>query len=292
MKQSKGEEILPETRAVFTDLDGTLLNSQQLLTSANRHTLNTLGEAGIRRIVVTGRSLFSAQRVLDMEFPIDLLVTSSGAGIFSFPALKMLYSATLTKQQVQRAALHLKYLELDFMIHAPLPDNHRFGWHRSGRVNADFDRRIELYSNYSNPLPIDLTTAGPATQLLVICPHNEDGRLHRTLKVGLSGLTVIRTTSPLDHRSTWYEIFPSEISKASAAIWICNRYGLDRDTTLVVGNDYNDLALLHWGQFSRVVANAPTDLRCQFQSVASHDHDGFSEAVAAWLEALFIPATK
>ena len=63
-------------------------------------------------------------------------------------------------------------------------------------------------------------------------------------------------------------------------------------STVVTHDPINDLALLNWGRFSRVVANAPSDLRQRYQNVASHDHDGFSEAVAAWLEALFIPATK
>ena len=72
-------------RAVFTDLDGTLLGSDQQLSPANHDVLEVLGQQGILRVVVTGRSLFSCRRVLDRSFPIDLLVTSSGAGIFSFP---------------------------------------------------------------------------------------------------------------------------------------------------------------------------------------------------------------
>ena len=61
--------------AVFTDLDGTLLNSNQRLSDINRQTLTSLGKAGICRIVATGRSLYSAQRVLDDEFPIDYPVS-------------------------------------------------------------------------------------------------------------------------------------------------------------------------------------------------------------------------
>ena len=57
--------------AVFTDLDGTLLNSSQRLSDINRQTLTSLGRAGICRVVATGRSLYSARRVLDDAFPID-----------------------------------------------------------------------------------------------------------------------------------------------------------------------------------------------------------------------------
>ena len=268
--------------AVFTDLDGTLLDANQRLAPVNRSVLELLGKDGIWRIVVTGRSLFSARRVLDPYFPIDVLVTSSGAGIFSFPGEQMLHSAMMEEPHVQRSAAILKQLALDFMIHAPLPDNHFFKWHRSGRQNTDFDKRLEIYSGYHQPLPENLATVGPATQLLVVCPRDDDGQLHRALQTELPDLTVIRTTSPLDHRSIWYEIFPPGISKASAAAWVCEYHGIDQHTVLTVGNDYNDLDLLHWGSFSRVVANAPPDLRRQFAVVADHNNDGFTEAVANW----------
>jgi hypothetical protein len=267
---------------VFTDLDGTLLDANQRLPPVNRSALEQLGKDQIWRIVVTGRSLFSARRVLDPHFPIDILVTSSGAGIFCFPDEQILHSAMMEERRVQESAVLLKQLALDFMIHAPLPDNHFFKWHRSASQNTDFCKRLEIYSGYHRPLPEDLTTIGPATQLLVVCPRDGDGRLHRTLQTALPDLTVIRTTSPLDHRSIWYEIFPSAISKASAAAWVCEHCGIDQHTALAIGNDYNDLDLLHWSSFSRVVANAPPDLQRQFAVVSDHNNNGFAEAVADW----------
>ena len=45
-------------RAVFTDLDGTLLGSDQNLSPANHDVLEELGQHGILRVVITGRSLF------------------------------------------------------------------------------------------------------------------------------------------------------------------------------------------------------------------------------------------
>ena len=91
------------TLALFTDLDGTLLGSDQTLSPVNRKALERLGGHGITRVVVTGRSLYSTRRVLDRHFPIDLLVTSSGAGIFSFPDLDLLASYTLTPAEVSQA---------------------------------------------------------------------------------------------------------------------------------------------------------------------------------------------
>ena len=272
------------TLALFTDLDGTLLGSDQTLSPVNRKALERLGGHGITRVVVTGRSLYSTRRVLDRHFPIDLLVTSSGAGIFSFPDLDLLASYTLTPAEVSQAVSVLLEYEMDFMIHDPVPDNHRFRWHRCSARNQDFDRRLSLYDGHHQPMDETLDRSGLATQLLAICSAGEGTALHGILQDRLSDLTVIRTTSPLDHQSIWYEIFPSIVSKSSAAAWICRENHLDADSALAVGNDYNDLDLLHWATHARVVANAPAELTDCFQTVADFDQGGFGEAVYAWLE--------
>ena len=109
-----------------TDLDGTLLDGSHRLSRANRAALHTLGEAQILRVVATGRSPFSARKVIDSEFPIDYLVCSSGAAILSWPQNDLLKSTDLPGSRAIQVAHRLKELELDFMLHAATPENHRF----------------------------------------------------------------------------------------------------------------------------------------------------------------------
>ncbi len=272
-----------ERRAVFTDLDGTLLGPDHTLSARDRKTLEDLGRLQIQRIVVTGRSLFSCNRVLDTEFPIDLLVTSSGAGIFSYQPKTLLQQFGLEYIEISQAMEVLEDLQLDFMVHEPLPDNHHFRWKRFGQHNADFDRRLSLYAGCHQILPPAQEVKSGATQLLAIVPSADSKNLHDTLSTRLPDLNVLRTTSPLDHSSTWYEIFPRSVCKSHAAEWICGYLDLDVKTALAIGNDYNDLDMLRWAGSAYVVANAPSDLTQEFQTVAHHSEAGFSDAVSTWL---------
>ena len=273
-------------RAVFTDLDGTLLGSDQQLSPANHDVLEVLGQQGILRVVVTGRSLFSCRRVLDRSFPIDLLVTSSGAGIFSFPNFKLLFDQALTETEVSKSIEVLNALKLDFMVHDPVPDNHRFRWHQHTAHNPDFAHRLTVYEGHHRPIEEPTEFHIASTQLVAVSLPGDNGSALPYLKQKLSELTVIRTTSPLDHQSTWYEIFPSDVSKSSAAEWVCSKFNLDLNEVFAIGNDYNDLDLLRWCNRSRVVANAPAELTSEFEIVASHDDDGFAQAVVEWLDSL------
>ena len=273
-------------RAVFTDLDGTLLGSDQQLSPANHDVLEVLGQQGILRVVVTGRSLFSCRRVLDRSFPIDLLVTSSGAGIFSFPNFKLLFDQALTEPEVSESIEVLNALKLDFMVHDPVPDNHRFRWYQHTAHNPDFAHRLTLYQGHHRPIEELGKSGGTSTQLVAVSLPGDNGGALAHLKQKLSGLTVIRTTYPLDHQSTWYEIFPRNVSKSSGAAWVCSEFNLDSNEVFAIGNDYNDLDLLRWCTRSRVVANAPAELTSEFEIVASHDDDGFAQAIVEWLDSL------
>jgi hypothetical protein len=51
---------------------------------------------------------------------------------------------------------------------------------------------------------------------------------------------------------------------------------------MAIGNDYNDLDLLHWAAQSFVVQRSPRELLDQFEVVESADGSDFSEAVSVW----------
>jgi HAD superfamily hydrolase (TIGR01484 family) len=269
---------------VVSDLDGTLLDSERRLRPVDRSTLEELGAAGILRVVATGRSLFSARRVLDASFPIDVLVHTSGAGIVRWPDAHPFNVLHMDGQLATRLATVLVELELDFMLHHAIPDNHRFFVHRVSRDNSDFERRLELYADHAMPLDLSVLGAAPMCQAVVIQRHEDPSRQHE-LVARLPEFTVIRATSPLDHRSRWLEVFPHGVAKSRASAWLQNRGFGSGGLRVAVGNDYNDLDLLEWADLPFVVANAPADLRQRFPSVPSNDDGGFSEAVRRALAA-------
>jgi HAD superfamily hydrolase (TIGR01484 family) len=269
---------------VVTDLDGTLLDSQRQLGARDRATLQELGARGIVRVVATGRSLFSAQRVLAADFPIDFLVFSSGAGIMSWPTRQLLEVQHMAAASALSLARRLRERGLDFMLHWAIPDNHRFFTHRTERINLDFEQRARLYADYAQPLELPLRVDLPMCQALVIDPPPGPG-CYPELAAELAEFSVIRATSPLDGASTWIEVFPAGVSKAAAARWLESALGRGHAPSLAVGNDYNDLSLLDWADLACVVGNAPAELRSRYRTVACNDDGGFSDAVRAALEA-------
>lgn len=261
---------------VVSDLDGTLLDSRHQLSPANRDALLELGRRGVVRVVATGRTLFSALRVVSEDFPIDFLVCSSGAAICRWPGRELLKAEHMSPAAALQLARVLGARGLDFMLHHAVPDNHRCLFHRTGNSNPDFERRIELYASHMHPFRLE-EISGPMCQALVIEPPPSPGSYPALLRE-LGEYSVLRATSPLDGASTWIEVFPRGVCKSSAAHWLRQAHA-PGTLSLAVGNDYNDLDLLDWADLACVVGNAPAELCARYRTVATHDAAGFSEAV-------------
>lgn len=172
---------------------------------------------------------------------------------------------------------------LDFMVQRPIPEEHQFLYHASGSPNPDFERRLRLYQDHAEPMRMLKENTVAATQLVAIIPGPDGVTVYENLKSKLNGLTVIRTTSPLDHATIWIEIFPADVSKSQAAQWLAEGHDLSPQDVLCVGNDFNDLDMLEWAGTSYVVANAPEELKERFPHVASSHDGGVAEAVRLWL---------
>ncbi len=269
---------------VVTDLDGTLLDGDARLGAANRRALERLGECACLRVVATGRSLYSAELVLDAAFPIDYLVFASGAGILEWRSRELLVAHEMSSRQVQKTLDLLLAKDLAFMVHLGTPENHHFHFHlpagQAAGEDPDFHRRRERYSEFAQPLAGGNLEGLQVSQFLAIeAPGSESH--YDALVTELAGLNVVLTTSPLDHRSRWIEIFPPAASKSRAADWLRERHGVAHGDVVAVGNDTNDRDLLEWARHAYVVANATASLKRRYTVVASNDEQGFAEAIAA-----------
>jgi hydroxymethylpyrimidine pyrophosphatase-like HAD family hydrolase len=214
--------------------------------------------------------------------PVDYVIFSTGAGVITFPKGRLLRNIYMDSEAVLPAVQIFMEFGLDFMVHQPIPDNHCFVYYETGRKNPDFHRRLARYSQFSKPLDKAFSSIGPASQLLAVVNHDNSACVFTALQSKLTDYSVIRSTSPMDGRSTWIEVFAPGVSKSQCAAWLADRLNIDRKLVLAVGNDYNDIDMLEWAGTAFLVDNAPNLLKNRFVSVPSHDHGGVAEAIHLW----------
>lgn len=250
------------------DLDGTLLMRGEPFDPRDVQALHALGAQGVVCAIATGRALATARKVIPSDFPIDYLIFSSGAGILDWRSQALLVSHTLQSDEAAHAVQVFLAHELDFMIHAPIPEQHIFHFHRTGKPNPDFERRLARYAADGRVLEQNAARS-PASQLLAVSPRGDPDEPFETLRRELPGLSVIRATSPLDSHSMWIEAFAPAVSKSQASEWIARTRDIAREATWAIGNDYNDWDMLRWAGRAAVVGDAPEAMRAEFTAVGS-----------------------
>jgi len=260
---------------IAIDLDGTLLNSNSELSEINRKALLRAQQNGYIVVIATGRSLFSAKKVLVKDLPVDYLVFSSGAGAVDWKTDELLFSNNIPTNKTQYIIDILKKNHLDFMVHKAVPDNHWFAFHDTNDNYPDFTLRKEIYSDYVFNLPSG-NWVNESCQFIVMFSDISD---FYNIKELFSDMKVIRTTSPLNGETIWMEIFPVNVSKATGVDFLRKKHNLKIKNIVAIGNDFNDIDMLEYAQNSYVVANAPEKLLIKYKKVESNNNDGVAEVI-------------
>lgn len=270
MKRSK--------KIVFSDLDGTLLNSDFKISAQNLESMHKLKKNGYLIALATGRNLYSTQKVLSDDLPVDYLIFSTGVAIQNFRTKEIFHSNKISIQQSRIAVNLLKNLQQNFFVHFPVPDNHKFYFNKVNN-DGDFSERFKLYEQFANPLPkqIDIEIS----QIVVVLPYDIKlyEKIFYSLKNVLPNLSYIRATSPINHKHIWLEIYPPNVSKGCAIKTLCDYLAIDLQNTYAIGNDYNDIDMLQVVGNAYVVKNAPEEMRKKYNIVKSNDYNGFSQMV-------------
>lgn len=262
---------------IVTDLDGTLLPHNGAVSESDLKTLRDIENKHIR-VIATGRHLHSLRKVIPVDFPIDYVVFSSGAGIVDWKKQELIFQASLERNDIEFIATTLAGMGLNYMLHAPVPENHHLKYHVIAKPHEDFNRRIERHKEFAKPLA-SISSHKNASQFLVVF-DKEDVATFGLLKRSLPQYTVIRATSPLDRESLWIEIFPITVSKAKACMFLCEKLAILNEHTHALGNDHNDVELLHWASKKYIVSDSAPELLPIFPQVASSTSSAFSEFVA------------
>lgn len=271
---------MPEVKMVITDLDGTLLQSDQSISPTDRETLERLGTLGVCRVAATGRNLYKVRLVLNEDSPFDYVIASSGAGIMDWKTQKLIRAISIPAAETGAIINFLISENQNFKVSHELPDNHNFGWWQSYDC-PELTRYVEHHKKFGTAEKINPDKPFVSSQLLMFFPRESDQfeLFKEKIQAAFPELSLIRTTSPLSPDYTWMEIFPNGVSKAHGIEEICRITGIARENTMGIGNDFNDLEMLDFTQHSYVVGNAPEELKLKYLISLAHNEDGFSHAV-------------
>lgn len=263
-------------RLIASDLDGTLLRSDQRISERTFEVFAQARALGITVVAATGRGPM-ALPAFEPNGVIEMAVCSNGAAVVDL----------LTGQIVERSELEGAAAAVIFDdVRNAIPEA-TFAWDSAvgfGWEEAFTPHGQILIDSYGGKGRVDFDSAAPVGKAFVA--HDELGyaQLAERVKnvisveaeVSSAGLPFVVITAP-------------DVTKANALDRLCQRKGIDPSQVVAFGDSWNDLDMLSWAGIGVAMENANEDVKEAANDVAgSHDHDGVAEYL---VELLGLPAT-
>lgn len=219
-------------KAVISDLDGTLLNSQHQVSPFTRATLKTLVGSGVKFIVATGRHIIDVQGIRQtLGFECDL-ITSNGA-LVSKADDSLMFQYTVDPELAEDL--------IRFTEGSPLYDTNvytRDGWYLAREV----PQLLEFHTDSGFPYTVADLSRMDMTGIHKFCFTGEHPallELERTLLERHPG-----QASVVFSRDDCLEVMASQVNKGNSAQKALAAFGLDIDDAIAFGDGMNDFEML------------------------------------------------
>ncbi|GGX92734.1 HAD family hydrolase [Streptomyces hiroshimensis] len=260
-------------RLVATDLDGTLLRSDETVSERTRAALKLATEAGAAHIVVTGRAVPWARHILQELDYQGLAVCAQGAQVYHAGEHRLLTSVTLDRRL---AGLAIAKIEAETgPLHLA-----------AGRDGLDGEVLVTPgYRIQEGPLPAvpardrDDLLAEPLNKLYLQHPELDDDALAEAALAAAGDLVGVTMAG-----AGIVELLPLGLSKATGLSLAARRLGMKPADTIAFGDMPNDIPMFGWAAHGVAMANAHPELRAVADEVTGSNED---DGIATVLERLF-----
>ena len=264
-------------KAVFIDIDGTLLNSKKQVTINTRKKIKECIENNVKIILVSGRSrLFTMNIQKEIESS-PYIISSNGAEIYDIKNNKILYSDYLNKEVLENLLEYANSnnLKISFIYESDLVMNKYIFSDEKDKVKSI--EEIKQIINSENIL-----------QCVISDINFEKMEKARTfLKKNFKEVKITNESKrfineKLKSSSSYFcDITSKTVSKGVAVKELCRCLDFKKEEIVVIGDGKNDISMFELTENSVAMGNALDELKIIAKYVTdSNDEDGVVKILA------------
>lgn len=261
-------------KLIAIDLDGTLLNSDKLISPENKAALNRAKEMGIKVVICTGRPLLSIASILDelnLREPGDYAITYNGGLVQRTDTGEILSQKSLSKDDAadlyelsQQLQLPCVLLDLENIYELPYPKG-RETWYRKTKPALPF------VSTTLEEFPEDARF----NKILYCYDETVLQEAVKNIPAEYYDKYTILQSHPY-----LIEMMNNEVDKGRGIEVLTKLLGFTADEVMAFGDEANDLAMLEYAGFGVAMDNAvPALKRIAKYVTKSNDDHGIAETL-------------
>ena len=249
-------------KAIFMDMDGTLLKSDHTMSDKLKEKLIELDKNGVKIFISTGRMYAAALPYLKQLGITTPVITYNGGKIVDPSTSETLYPVTAeTVKRVievsRETGIHLNlYSDDKLYVENETPEGKAYA-EKTGLkyVLVNFDEFIGKTS----------------TKALFLGENEKLVKLKEELERELPQSIFVFS------QPTYLEVLNKGVSKGKAVKELMNKYGFSEDEVMTFGDQWNDFDMLKLVKYGYLMGNASEDLKKEFTEdriTLSNDDEG------------------
>ena len=252
-------------KAVFCDVDGTLLNSNHRILDSTMDAIRQLKAAGIRFVIVTARGPLGIYPIFKRYNFVCPMVCYSGALIMDEEG-NILQSNHFLNETAETVISYIEEMEFDCTWNLYSMNSWIVKDLQDERVKRE-ECIVEAKAKQGTVADIPVGTG--VGKILCMCNPSRTVEIEEALKAKFPCLSIMRSSDIL------IEIMNKGITKKDAVHFLCDRWKIPVADTVAFGDNFNDYDMLKTVGKPFLMGNAPEELKKEFSNVTlGNDEDG------------------
>lgn len=262
-------------RMIATDVDGTLVDSNNRITERTLRAIQAAEEAGVTIVIASARPYGSIEGMLSrLSLKDPYVIAGSGASVWQAAKNEERIRLTLTAQQVRECARFASRYGYDC-----LAVRHDGSFYQSpGSESAEFYRGI--FKTPSYPVDYEQEDCTECCKIMLFTAVDPEEM----------ALCLERLSREMDHYSyakTWQnivELYPAGVCKENAMAQIAKMLSIPLSEVIAIGDDRVDLGMIQMAGLGVAMNNGDEDLKAAADFVTfSNDEDGVAHVIETFI---------
>jgi Cof subfamily protein (haloacid dehalogenase superfamily) len=265
-----------------TDMDGTLLNSQGIVSEENKEAIKLAHENGIKVVICTGRLFASAHYYADLIGIKAPLICSNGAYIREKDRDEVIYKSILGLKNCEIIVQVLRKYDLypNFGTHDTVySEKMIFAAASYAKINESLPKgrkiKIELIKDWQS-----------------VFEKNSDNILkcivqHKDLNKIAEAKAELAKYEELEVVSSWsdnFEVMTKGVTKGRAVEILAGYYGIKKEEVICIGDNENDISMIKYAGLGIAMGNGSQVVKEMANYVTdTNDNSGVAKAIEKYI---------
>ena len=254
-------------KAVFSDIDGTLLTRDHVVTELTRTEIHKITNNGILFTLASSRSPAGIEPIIRKN-TFNCCMIAFGGGLILDEDRKIIYEKGM---DIYMAGKVIEYIEkncVDVTWNIFTADT----WIVKDRSDQRVQHEEQVVETSAKMGTIkDLKPYACVDKILCMCAPQKLSETEQAVRQAFPNLSVAKSSNTL------LEIMQQGVNKAEAVKRLCEIKGIRMEYTMAFGDNYNDLEMLEAVKYGVAMGNAPEAIQKKAAIVTKdHENDGIA----------------